>query len=86
MVPGAGPFVGAADPTQLAHAADRMRAALSARFRSHDDVQLVMSPLDVLTPSSSTTWPTRRPKCRGWRCSSTPTSAPGRCSTPGCGT
>ncbi|MFJ4889149.1 tetratricopeptide repeat protein [Streptomyces sp. NPDC088788] len=50
MVPGVGPFAGAVDPGQLAGAADRMRAGLSAHFRSRDDVRLVMSPEEVLTP------------------------------------
>lgn len=50
MVPGVGPFAGAVDPGLLAGAADRMRAGLSAHFRSRDDVRLVMSPEEVLTP------------------------------------
>ncbi|MEU7061030.1 tetratricopeptide repeat protein [Streptomyces sp. NPDC046197] len=50
LIPGAGPFVGAVDPAQLAQGADRLRAGLSARFRSQDDVQLVLSPERVLTP------------------------------------
>ncbi|MEU0783335.1 tetratricopeptide repeat protein [Streptomyces sp. NPDC006173] len=50
MVPGVGPFARAVDPGQLAGAADRMRAGLSAHFRSRDDVRLVMSPEEVLTP------------------------------------
>ncbi|WP_409002897.1 tetratricopeptide repeat protein [Streptomyces europaeiscabiei] len=50
MVPGMGAIAGAMDPQQLAQSADRMRAALSARLRSHADVQLVMSPVQVLTP------------------------------------
>lgn len=50
MVPGVGPLAGAVDPAQLASAADRMRAGLSAHFRSRDDVRLVLSPEDVLTP------------------------------------
>ncbi|MCX5103011.1 ATP-binding protein [Streptomyces sp. NBC_00439] len=50
MVPGLGPVAGALDPQQLAQSTDRLRAALSTRLRSHDDVQLVMSPLRVLTP------------------------------------
>ncbi|AEM80782.1 hypothetical protein [Streptomyces violaceusniger] len=51
MVPGVGAFAGAAESAQIAQAADRARAKLSARLRSHDDVDLVISPLDVLTPA-----------------------------------
>ncbi|MEU6196332.1 tetratricopeptide repeat protein [Streptomyces sp. NPDC047061] len=50
LLPGATAFTGSLDAQQLALGADRLRAALSARFRSHDDVQLVMSPLKALTP------------------------------------
>jgi tetratricopeptide (TPR) repeat protein len=50
MVPGVGPFAGAVDPARLAGAADRVRAGLGAHFRSRDDVRLVLSPEDVLTP------------------------------------
>ncbi|WP_037859380.1 tetratricopeptide repeat protein [Streptomyces sp. NRRL S-340] len=50
LIPGAGPFVGAVDAAQLAQGADRLRAGLSARFRSQDDVQLVLSPEQSLTP------------------------------------
>ncbi|WP_070016776.1 tetratricopeptide repeat protein [Streptomyces nanshensis] len=50
MVPGLGAFAGAVDPHQIAVGADRLRAMLSARFRNQDDVQLVLSPLHVLTP------------------------------------
>ncbi|MEV5611892.1 tetratricopeptide repeat protein [Streptomyces sp. NPDC052225] len=50
LIPGMGPFAGAADSAQLALGADRLRAALSARLSSQDDVQLVMSPEKVLTP------------------------------------
>ncbi|MBD3003993.1 hypothetical protein [Streptomyces sp. 5-10] len=49
MVPGAGAFAGAAEPDRIAQAADRARARLSARLRGHDDVDLVISPLDALT-------------------------------------
>ncbi|MGW5693829.1 tetratricopeptide repeat protein [Streptomyces asiaticus] len=51
MVPGVGALAGAAEPDRVAQAADRARAKLSARLRSHDDVDLVMSPLDALTPA-----------------------------------
>ncbi|WBO65654.1 tetratricopeptide repeat protein [Streptomyces camelliae] len=50
LIPGAGPFVGAVDPAQLAQYADRLRRGLSARFSSQDDVQLVLSPERALTP------------------------------------
>lgn len=50
LLPGAGPFVGVVDAAQLAQGADRLRAGLSARLRSHDDVQLVLSPEQSLTP------------------------------------
>ncbi|MEU0596769.1 tetratricopeptide repeat protein [Streptomyces sp. NPDC006393] len=50
LLPGAGPFVGAVDAARLAQGADRLRAGLSARFRSQDDVQLVLSPEQSLTP------------------------------------
>ncbi|CAL9332969.1 hypothetical protein SUDANB176_00106 [Streptomyces sp. enrichment culture] len=38
------------DPQQVARGADRLRAALGARLRSHDDVRLVMDPAGSLTP------------------------------------
>ncbi|MFF0851879.1 tetratricopeptide repeat protein, partial [Streptomyces sp. NPDC003280] len=50
LLPGAAVITGSLDSQQLALGADRLRAALSARFRNHDDVQLVMDPLKVLTP------------------------------------
>lgn len=50
MLPGVGAFTGAVDPRQVALGADRMRATLNMRLRSHDDVQLVMRPLEKLTP------------------------------------
>jgi tetratricopeptide (TPR) repeat protein len=50
LVPGVGAFAGALDPAQLAQGADRLRAGMSARFRSQEDVQLVLAPERVLTP------------------------------------
>ncbi|MBM9503794.1 tetratricopeptide repeat protein [Actinacidiphila acididurans] len=54
LVPGLGAVAGAMDPQQVAQqvtqGADRLRAAVGARLRSHDDVRLVVSPLRVLTP------------------------------------
>jgi tetratricopeptide (TPR) repeat protein len=51
MIPGVGAFAGAVDPQQVAQGADRLRAALGARLRSHDDVGLVMDPVRALTPA-----------------------------------
>ncbi|WP_329266579.1 tetratricopeptide repeat protein [Streptomyces sp. NBC_01451] len=50
MVPVVGALAGAVDPQQVAQGADRLRAALGARLRSHDDVRLVMDPVRGLTP------------------------------------
>ncbi|MER7906361.1 tetratricopeptide repeat protein [Streptomyces sp. NPDC047726] len=50
LVPGAALFTGAVDPQQVALGADRVRAMLNTRLRSHDDVQLVMNPLTGLAP------------------------------------
>ncbi|MDJ0460684.1 ATP-binding protein [Streptomyces sp. H27-C3] len=50
MVPGVGAFAGAVDPAQVAQGTDRLRMALSARFGKQEDVQLVLDPLQVLTP------------------------------------
>ncbi|MFJ6082638.1 tetratricopeptide repeat protein [Streptomyces sp. NPDC092369] len=50
MIPGVGAFVGAVDPQQVAAGASHLRAILSSRFNSHDDVKLVLSPLQELTP------------------------------------
>ena len=50
LIPGVGALAGAMDPQQLAQNTDRLRAMVSARFRNHDDVQLVVAPLQVLTP------------------------------------
>ncbi|MFI6645691.1 tetratricopeptide repeat protein [Streptomyces sp. NPDC050504] len=50
MVPVVGALAGAVDPQQLAQGADRLRAVLGARLRSHDDVRLVMDPVRALTP------------------------------------
>nr|WSX74988.1 tetratricopeptide repeat protein [Streptomyces sp. NBC_00899] len=53
-VPGAGALAGVLNPQQVAqhldHSADRLRAKLASRLRSHDDVRLVFSPLQILTP------------------------------------
>ncbi|MFG2651040.1 tetratricopeptide repeat protein [Streptomyces sp. NPDC048436] len=50
LLPGVGAFAGAVDPAQLAQGADWLRAGLSARLGSQDDVQLVLAPERVLTP------------------------------------
>lgn len=50
MVPGVGMLAGAADPAQVAEGADRLRAVVAARLRGHEDTELVLSPLRVLTP------------------------------------
>ncbi|MFG3498009.1 tetratricopeptide repeat protein [Streptomyces sp. NPDC047928] len=50
MIPVVGAFAGAVDPAALAQGADRLRAALGARFGNQEDVQLVLDPLKVLTP------------------------------------
>ncbi|MBD0746398.1 tetratricopeptide repeat protein [Streptomyces sp. CBMA152] len=50
MVPGAGALAGGLDAGQLALGAERVRAALSARFGKQEDVQLVLDPLKALTP------------------------------------
>ncbi|MET8010295.1 tetratricopeptide repeat protein [Streptomyces sp. NPDC005271] len=50
MVPGVGALAGAVDPLPLAQGTDRLRAAFSSRFRDHKDVQLVLDPVEALTP------------------------------------
>ncbi|MEW1636385.1 tetratricopeptide repeat protein [Streptomyces sp. NPDC093801] len=50
MIPGVGPFAGAVDPARVALGADRVKSMLSSRLRSHEDVELVASPLQSLTP------------------------------------
>ncbi|MFH8346079.1 tetratricopeptide repeat protein [Streptomyces sp. NPDC018045] len=50
LIPGAGPLAGAMDTTQLARGTDRLRGRIGARLRNHDDVRLVLSPVEVLTP------------------------------------
>ncbi|MFG2710062.1 AAA family ATPase [Streptomyces goshikiensis] len=43
MIPGVGAFTGAVDPNQVAAGADRVKALLSTRLRTHGDVELVLS-------------------------------------------
>ncbi|MGW1789784.1 tetratricopeptide repeat protein [Streptomyces tubercidicus] len=50
LLPGVGVLTGGLDPRQVARGADRLRGLLSARLRTHDEVRLVMAPLEVLTP------------------------------------
>ncbi|PWI12962.1 hypothetical protein DI272_01515 [Streptomyces sp. Act143] len=50
LIPGVGAVAGAVDPQQVAQGADRLRAVLGTRLRSHDDVRLVMDPVRALTP------------------------------------
>jgi tetratricopeptide (TPR) repeat protein len=50
MIPGVGAFTGALDPHQVATGADRIKTLISSRLRNHEDVELVLSPLQVLTP------------------------------------
>lgn len=50
LLPGVGAVTGALDPRQVAQGADRLRGLLSAWLRSHGEVELVMSPLEALTP------------------------------------
>ncbi|WP_457031119.1 tetratricopeptide repeat protein [Kitasatospora sp. P5_F3] len=49
-VPVVGALAGVMDAQQVAAGADRLRGLLSARLRSHDDVQLVLTPVPLLTP------------------------------------
>ncbi|GHJ39814.1 tetratricopeptide repeat protein [Streptomyces sp. TS71-3] len=50
LVPVVGAFAGALDPAEVAESADRLRAALGARFHDQGDVQLVLAPERALTP------------------------------------
>ncbi|MCX5434668.1 tetratricopeptide repeat protein (plasmid) [Streptomyces sp. NBC_00257] len=50
LIPGVGAFTGVVDASHVAAGADRLKAVLSARLRSHEDVRLVLSPLQALTP------------------------------------
>ncbi|MFJ1790611.1 tetratricopeptide repeat protein [Kitasatospora griseola] len=50
MIPGVGAFTGALDANQVAAGAEQLKGVLSARLRSHEDVQLVLSPVRALAP------------------------------------
>jgi tetratricopeptide (TPR) repeat protein len=49
-VPFVGALAGEVDAEAMAGQVDRLRQFLSGKFRNHDDVRLVMSPVDTLTP------------------------------------
>ncbi|MFE3552577.1 tetratricopeptide repeat protein [Streptomyces kronopolitis] len=50
LIPGVGAFTGAVSASHVAAGADRIKARLSARLSNHEDVRLVLSPLQILTP------------------------------------
>ncbi|WP_182315577.1 tetratricopeptide repeat protein [Streptomyces sp. SCUT-3] len=50
LTPGTGAFVRAADAEQVVAWVDRVKARFGSRLRSYEDVRLVLSPLQVLTP------------------------------------
>ncbi|MEU1704043.1 tetratricopeptide repeat protein [Streptomyces sp. NPDC005706] len=50
MIPGVGAFTGAVDAQQVAAGVTQLKAILSTKFNNRDDVQLVLSPLEELTP------------------------------------
>jgi len=50
-VPVAGLAAAAVDSEEAAQQADRLRAFLGSKFRKHEDVRMLMSPADVLTPA-----------------------------------
>ncbi|MET9624884.1 tetratricopeptide repeat protein [Streptomyces sp. NPDC006464] len=50
LAPLIGPVSAGLDPEALARGTDRLRAAISSRLRNHQDVELVLHPLRVLTP------------------------------------
>ncbi|WP_189454071.1 tetratricopeptide repeat protein [Streptomyces abikoensis] len=51
LVPGLGFVAEAADATEVAQAADRLREWLGGHFHNREDVDLVMSPVRTLTPA-----------------------------------
>ncbi|MFI6174617.1 tetratricopeptide repeat protein [Nonomuraea sp. NPDC051191] len=51
MVPGVGSFTSMLDPNQVAAGADRFKALVSARFHSQEDADLILTPLQILTPA-----------------------------------
>ncbi|WP_189038331.1 hypothetical protein [Streptomyces daqingensis] len=50
LIPGVGGVANALDPQQAALGTEKLRSALAGRFRSHEDLRLVLTPVDVLTP------------------------------------
>ncbi|MGH3310893.1 MAG: hypothetical protein ACRDP3_09940 [Streptomyces sp.] len=50
LVPGVGTVAGVLDLQQAALGADKVRDLFRSRFRKHEDLQLVLSPLETLTP------------------------------------
>ena len=50
-VPGVGGLADVVDPDTLAAQADQLRVFLGKKFRRHEDVRLLLSPLVVLTPA-----------------------------------
>jgi len=49
-VPGVGGLADSVNAEALAAQADQLRVFLGKKFRRHEDVRLLLSPLDVLTP------------------------------------
>jgi tetratricopeptide (TPR) repeat protein len=50
-VPGVGGLAESVDPNALAEQADRLRLFLGKKFNRHEDVRMLLSPLDALTPA-----------------------------------
>jgi tetratricopeptide (TPR) repeat protein len=50
-VPGVGGLAAAVDADALADQADRLRSFLGAKFRDHEAVRMLLSPVEVLTPT-----------------------------------
>jgi hypothetical protein len=51
VVPGMGGLVDSVDAAALAEQANQLRVFLGKKFRRHEDVRILLSPLDVLTPA-----------------------------------
>ena len=78
-VPVAGSLLAPVDAAAAADQVNRARAYLARKFRDHADVRLLLSPADELTPVF-VAGVDRVAAGRRSRCSSTPMSAPARCS------
>ena len=50
-VPGVGGLAGSVDPAAAADQAEQLRRFLGKKFRRREDVQMLLSPLDALTPA-----------------------------------